>query len=265
MPNARQLLKSAALALAMLALSACPKPPEYPACSKDKHCQPGESCVDQRCQSCTSDEGCKGKGPGGEDLVCVDFRCESPPAGCQTADDCDAGMICVAGSCQYCTQDSECETGVCNPSGRCEPVPCATDEDCPIDEICDGGQCVYRPLDADQTNAVCGISALYFAFDSARLTPNNQQTLIDAAPCFIELLAGGGELILEAHADNVGGEEYNILLTDRRGTSVGDFLANMGVNAEQMRVVGKGALEAKGGDESSRAKDRRVQFIYVAP
>jgi peptidoglycan-associated lipoprotein len=97
------------------------------------------------------------------------------------------------------------------------------------------------------------------------LTPNNQEQLTAAVPCFTDLLKDGGELILEAHADNVGGEEYNILLTDRRGTSVRDFLANMGVNNDQMRVVGKGALEAKGSDESSRSKDRRVQFIFVAP
>ena len=253
------------LALGLLGLTACPKAPEYPACKKDKHCQDGESCIDGVCQNCKTDDECKGKGPNGEDLVCVDFRCEAPAAQCETNDQCEAGMICLEGTCQFCTDGSQCESGVCSPSGRCEPLPCVTDEDCPIDEICDGGQCVYKPIDGDNANAVCGISALYFAFDSAKLTPNNQEQLTNAAPCMVDLLKGGGEMILEAHADNVGGEEYNILLTDRRGTSVHDFLVNMGVNDEQMRVVGKGALEAKGNDESSRSKDRRVQFIFVAP
>ena len=260
----RAIYASLGLTLGVLfGLSGCPKKEDYPACRKDKDCQEGESCVDNLCQNCTTDDECKGKGPNGEDLSCVNFRCEAAATGaCQSEADCELGQACVDGTCQACTDDSQCETGVCNASGRCEPKPCTTDEDCPIDEVCDGGQCVYKPLESDPA-AICGISALYFAFDSAKLTPNNQQQLTDAAPCFIELLAGGGELVLEAHADNVGGEEYNILLTDRRGTSVRSFLANMGVPDEQMRVVGKGALEAKGNDESSRAKDRRVQFIHL--
>jgi peptidoglycan-associated lipoprotein len=246
----------------LLGLGGCPKKDDYPACRKDKDCQPGETCVDKICQNCKTDDDCKGKGPNGEDLPCVDFRCDLSAAGaCQSDAQCDPGMVCIAGACQFCTDDSQCESGVCNPSGRCEPMPCATDDDCPIDEICDGGQCVYKPFD-DSAAAVCGISALYFAFDSAKLTPNNQEQLTEAAKCIIELLKDGGTLILEAHADNIGTEEYNIMLTDRRGTSVRDFLANMGVPNEQMRVVGKGALQATGVDESSRAKDRRVQFIH---
>lgn len=248
-----------------LTLTACPKAGEYPACRKDKDCKEGESCVDKLCQNCKTDDDCKGKGPNGEDLPCVEFRCdEQAAAGAEC--ECDPGMVCVDGSCEFCTEDSQCESGVCNlDSGRCEQVPCTTDDDCPIDEICDGGQCVYKPLDADNEGAVCEVKALYFGFDSSRLTPSAQEKLKTAAQCFIDLLADGGELVLEAHADNVGGEEYNILLTDRRGTSVRDFLANMGVPNDQMRVVGKGALEAQGSDEASRAKDRRVQFIHAAP
>jgi len=248
----------------VMGLSGCPNKEEYPACRKDKDCQPGETCVDKLCQNCKTDEECKGKGPGGEDLACINFRCEAPAGACQTNDQCDAGMVCVAGACEPCTDGSQCESGICNPSGRCEPVPCATDDDCPIDEVCDGGQCVYKPLTHDE-NAVCGISALYFAFDSAKLTPSNQEQLVAAAKCFIDLLKDGGELVLEAHADNTGAEEYNILLTDRRGTSVRTFLDNMAVPNDQMRVVGKGALEARGSDESSRSKDRRVVFIFTGP
>lgn len=260
----RSIYATLGLTLGMvMGLSGCPNKEEYPACRKDKDCQPGESCVDKLCQNCKVDDDCKGKGPAGEDLSCVNFRCEAVAA-CTTNDQCEPGMICVDGSCQFCTDGSQCESGVCNPSGRCEPVPCSTDDDCPIDEVCDGGQCVYKPL-SQEPNAVCGISALYFAFDSAKLTPGNQEQLTSAADCFIDLLKDGGELVLEAHADNVGAEEYNILLTDRRGTSVRSFLANMAVPDGQMRVVGKGALEAQGSDESSRAKDRRVQFIFLAP
>ncbi len=252
---------------ALLGLVACKKDP-YPACRKDKHCQAGERCVDNLCHQCETDEECKGKGPQGADLVCVEFRCEmlADGAPCESVIDCEPGQICLDGTCQFCTDDSQCESGVCNKdSGRCKPLPCQTDDDCPVDEVCDGGECVYKPLDSENAEAVCGLRAVYFAFDSDKLTPDNQELLKGAANCFIDLLKQGGELVLEAHADNVGGEEYNILLTDRRGTSVQSFLVNMGVPKDQLRVVGKGALEAQGTDEAGRAKDRRVQFIHSGP
>ncbi|PRQ05940.1 OmpA family protein [Enhygromyxa salina] len=259
----RSISASVILTLGLLAgMSGCSKP-EYPACKKDKHCEPGETCVDNLCQNCQADSDCKGKGPNGEDLPCVNFRCDENVE-CKTAADCDAGMVCNANKCEFCTDDSQCESGVCNETGRCEPLPCNTDDDCPVDEICDGGQCIYKPLKSD-AGAVCGISALYFAFDSAKLTPGNQQQLTDAAPCFMDIVKDGSTVVLEAHADNIGTEEYNILLTDRRGTSVRSFLSNLGVENDQLRVVGKGALQAQGNDESSRSKDRRVQFIVEAP
>lgn len=260
----RSIYATVTLSLGLIfGLSGCPKQADYPACKKDKHCEDGESCVDNLCQNCQVDADCNGKGPNGEDLSCVNFRCEEAVAGgeCQTYADCDPGMICAANSCEFCTDGSQCDSGVCKDSGRCEVLPCQTDDDCPIDEICDGGQCLYNPLDGDSGAAVCGVSALYFGFDSAQLSPNNQEQLTQAATCLTELLQGGSALVLEAHADNVGTEEYNILLTDQRGATVRDFLAGLGVPGEQIRVVGKGALEAAGSDEATRTKDRRVEFI----
>jgi len=47
---------------------------------------------------------------------------------------------------------------------------------------------------------------------------------------------------LEAHADSRGTEEYNIMLTDRRGNGVKKFLEDLGVTAANMQVVSKGDL-----------------------
>ena len=245
----------------LLGMTGCKNKQEYPACKKDKHCEDGEPCVDGLCQQCQTDDECKGKGPDGGDLACVEFRC----GGGDSAGDgvaCDPGMIVVDGKCEFCTEDSQCDSGTCNlGSGRCEATACSTDDECPVDEICDGGQCLYHPLDGVGAEAICGVDALYFGFDSAVLSPNNQEQLTAAAACLVEQLASGGTLVLEAHADNVGTEEYNILLTDRRGATVREFLASQSVPDEQMRVVGKGALEAQGSTEQERAKDRRVVFV----
>jgi peptidoglycan-associated lipoprotein len=37
-------------------------------------------------------------------------------------------------------------------------------------------------------------------------------------------------VILEAHADSRGTEEYNIMLTDKRGNNVKEFLQQLGVD-----------------------------------
>ena len=260
-------------ALALLAggsaLTACTKP-TYPACKKDKHCNAeyGEVCVDGTCQGCETNEDCA---QFGDDKVCYQFRCQSadevainnPPgeagAPCSERSDCTGGLACTAGACTPCSEDFECAPFACNlDTGRCDPQgACETDSDCPTDEICDAGMCLYSNAGGGDAG-VCGLDSVYFAFDSSLLTPTNQQLLEDAAQC---LMDNGNAVYLEAHADNVGTEEYNILLTQRRGQSVSGFLTDRGVSPNQLQVVAKGSLESSGANESERSQDRRVDFI----
>ncbi len=266
------------LSVFAVGMSGCKKP-AYPACKKDKHCNQdmGEKCVDKVCQNCTEDAECLAKGPNGEDYACIDLRCQDPAlAGsgstgtgeqgspCTTTDACVGGLVCNAGICDVCTDDSQCATGSCNfDTGRCSADGmCSVDEDCPMDEICDGGMCVFSGLTDDGTGGPCGLPAIYFAFDSDKITPESEEKLKTASTCFAEQVTAGKKVYLEAHADNVGTEEYNILLTERRGQSVRNYLGTLGVGQDGMQVIAKGMLEAAGTDESSRAKDRRVQFIW---
>ena len=259
----------AATVLLFGGLAGC-KPPEYPACKKDKHCEDGEPCVDGVCQQCTTDEECKGKGDNGEDLSCVEMRCVLDPNAqtstspgelgdpCTSTDECVMGYVCRDGQCSLCESDGECPNGKCNlESGRCESA-CQTDDDCPTDEICDGGQCVFGG-DYNNDEVLCGLEAVYFAFDSPKLSPKATEALEAAAECIKEQ---NREVILEAHADQLGTEEYNILLTDKRGQSVKKYLVNFGVPEHFMKVISKGSLEASGTTEGERAKDRRVQFLW---
>jgi peptidoglycan-associated lipoprotein len=268
------------LALACLALAApgC-KNKNYPSCKKDKDCvkKEGEKCVDGLCQNCKTDADCAKKAKAGETLTCQKFTC-LPPGGlqgagmkeegepCTAREECLGGLACKPGAdgkaiCTLCTDDSDCSPSTCTvESGRCSAQnSCQTDDQCAMDEICDGGMCIFSGDLGNEDGGPCGLAAVFFAFDSDTLTPKTQEDLKGVAQC----IAQQNKLVyLEAHADNRGTEEYNILLTEKRGSSVRKFLGDQGVPADNMQVVAKGSLEAVGADEATRSKERRVQFIW---
>jgi peptidoglycan-associated lipoprotein len=269
-------LPLAAFAFGLLALSGCKQPP-YPQCKKDKHCKVdlGEKCVDGMCQNCVADGDCVGKGPNGENWVCHELRCTDPalvPAGggqgglgspCTQTAECTGGLVCAQGQCNYCTEDGQCEGGTCDlSSGLCSTAggtggQCQTDDQCAMDEICVEGTCQSSAITPG--NNPCGIDAIYFDFDSPKIKPDAAEQLRSLAECMKQ----HNQLVyLEAHADPRGTEEYNIMLTDKRGQSVKKFLEDLGVQGENLNVVSKGNLEASGTDEAGWAKDRRVEFIF---
>jgi hypothetical protein len=252
------------------------KKPVYPQCKKDKHCKVdlGEKCVDGKCQNCTTDEDCKAKGPNGEDWTCHEFLCTDPalipdasgPGGlgspCTQTTDCSGGLVCKEGKCSHCTDDIECPGGTCDLStGTCSTGgsgSCQTDDDCGMDEICVNNQCQFSGIGPGGANP-CGLDAVFFAFDSPKIDAATAEQLKGVAEC---IKGQGRQVFLEAHADPRGTEEYNIMLTDKRGQSVKKFLEDLGVEGNNMQVISKGDLESTGTDEASWAQDRRVQFVW---
>ena len=278
LPRLASFSLAAAVFVFTVPLVGCKKP-EYPECKKDKHCKAdlGEKCVDGKCQNCTTDADCVAKGPAGEDFVCFEFRCTDPnavPTGaggqgtlgspCTQNFDCSGGLVCTAGQCSNCIDDLSCDGGTCDlatgtcSSGGAGGGQCTTDDECAMDEICDGGMCVFSGVPEGGTNP-CGIDAIYFGFDSPKIQPDAQQQLDQIAQCLVDQ---NTLIYLEAHADPRGTEEYNIMLTDRRGQSVKSYLETKGVTGENLQVISKGNLEATGTDETSWSKDRRVEFVF---
>lgn len=257
------------LALA-LGLAAC-KPPVYPACKKDKHCKAelGEKCIDKQCQECAKDEECAGKGAG---FVCKEFHCQDPAAAgkppgggeigdpCTSQPECTGGWACTEGKCAMCTDNAQCGPSTCNlDTGRCSDTgQCQTDDQCEMDEICDGNTCVFSGAGAGSTGP-CGLDAVYFGFDAESVGDKQAEQLKALAACITQQ---NKSVILEAHADNVGTEEYNILLTDRRGNAVKKILVDNGAPPALLQVISKGDLMAQGATEDQRSKERRVQFVW---
>ena len=68
------------------------------------------------------------------------------------------------------------------------------------------------------------------------------------------------------NTDNVGGEGYNLALSQRRAASVAQFLQSQGVNPRRLNVQGYGMSRpiASNQTEAGRAQNRRVE-ISISP
>lgn len=101
-----------------------------------------------------------------------------------------------------------------------------------------------------------------FEFDKDELMPESYPTL----DRIVEVLQSSARLkvMIQAHTDDIGTEEYNLDLSKRRAKAVNTYLASQGIAPPSIRYRGYGASKpiADNGTEAGRAKNRRVEF-YV--
>lgn len=102
-----------------------------------------------------------------------------------------------------------------------------------------------------------------FDFDSAALKPENRETLSRIAG--VLLASEGYRLFIDGHTDDIGTDQYNQGLSERRAASVRDYLVKAGVPADIVEVKGFGKsnplVQAKSSD--AREKNRRVEIGIV--
>src|SRR5581483_11577279 len=96
-----------------------------------------------------------------------------------------------------------------------------------------------------------------FDFDSAALRPENRETLSRIAG--VLLASEGYRLFIDGHTDDVGTDDYNRRLSERRAATVREYLVKAGVPADIIDVKGFGKsnplVRAKTTD--AREKNRR--------
>ena len=102
-----------------------------------------------------------------------------------------------------------------------------------------------------------------FEFNSARLLQSSYKTL-DLVANIIKRHPTL-KLIVEGHTDDVGGHEYNDLLSLKRAGSVKDYLVTQDIYPDFIRIYGYGKRRPVTPDtsEKGRALNRRVEFIIT--
>jgi outer membrane protein OmpA-like peptidoglycan-associated protein len=113
--------------------------------------------------------------------------------------------------------------------------------------------------------AACGIKATTsasptFDYDKDELAPDDRDILEKIATCLTSGPLKGKAVSLIGRADPRGTEEYNLGLGSRRGSTVSQYLARLGVPNPQLAVTTRGALDASGTDEHGWQQDRRVDI-----
>jgi len=100
-----------------------------------------------------------------------------------------------------------------------------------------------------------------FDFDSTVIKPGFYTTMDKVANVLVRY--GKTQLTIVGHTDNVGTEQYNQTLSERRAKSVNDYLINKGVLIQRLAYVGRGetAPRASNATEEGRRLNRRVEIL----
>jgi len=117
--------------------------------------------------------------------------------------------------------------------------------------------------DIEKRVATGDLPKIQFEFDKSDITPESTPTL----DLIAQVLRSDEhlKLMIYAHTDAIGSDEYNLDLSRRRAKSVSDYLAGQGVQPPSMRHRGFGASKpiADNSTDEGRAKNRRVQFYIM--
>jgi OmpA-OmpF porin, OOP family len=103
------------------------------------------------------------------------------------------------------------------------------------------------------------------------LFDTNQSTLKSGAQGTLDRLAmalreqSGRKVLIEGHTDNVGSDDTNQELSQRRAQSVQSALMQRGVAGDQITAIGKGENfpVASNDDAGGRQANRRVELIFT--
>lgn len=102
-----------------------------------------------------------------------------------------------------------------------------------------------------------------FDFDRAELRARDRELLSRIAGVLLTFEDVSLQVI--GHTDDVGSEEYNLELSERRAAAVRDYLVDIGIDEETLSIRGLGESSplTDGTDDESRQRNRRVELAIA--
>ena len=105
------------------------------------------------------------------------------------------------------------------------------------------------------------LRGVHFDFNKYDIRPGDAAILDEAATT---LKANPNVIIdVNGYCDAIGGEEYNLRLSDRRSRAVTNYLISAGIPVTQLMVHGYGKTNfvAPNNTAEGRAQNRRVELV----
>ncbi|HTD22058.1 MAG TPA: OmpA family protein [Terriglobales bacterium] len=106
--------------------------------------------------------------------------------------------------------------------------------------------------------------AVLFDFNKYDLKPAAEAVLAEIKSTIIDKHPSG-KVVVEGYTDDVGGDAYNLELSDQRAKSVAAWLQQHGLESSRLKTQGYGKARPKFPNNSSRnrAKNRRVEINVI--
>ncbi len=104
---------------------------------------------------------------------------------------------------------------------------------------------------------------IYFEFNRFTLRPEARETL-NANARWLQNNPRG-RIEIEGHADEKGGNEYNLALGARRAQAVKDYLVTLGIGSNRLSTIsyGEELPVCKTKSETCWQKNRRIHFVII--
>jgi len=120
----------------------------------------------------------------------------------------------------------------------------------------------FNKFNFNESNKYKSDKNVEFSFDNYSITPS-YKVFLDSLKEFIEQHENIS-VIIEGHTDNVGSEQYNMALSQRRATSVLNYLTEKGIDKKILTAKGLGEVKpvASNANPIGRALNRRTE-IYI--
>lgn len=105
---------------------------------------------------------------------------------------------------------------------------------------------------------------ILFDFNSSSLRSSSRDELREMASVFNRY--GDTTIAVQGHTDSVGTAAYNQRLSERRASTVADYLQDLGVRGSRIDAYGYGESRPKASNDSSsgRQRNRRVEIFVRA-
>ncbi len=107
-------------------------------------------------------------------------------------------------------------------------------------------------------------SGLLFDYNSDRIKPTAAENLRNLARSLNNY--PNTDLVIVGHTDDIGSDQFNQDLSQRRARAAASYLASLGVNSARLRTYGRGESEpvAANTNDAGRQQNRRVEVAIFA-